>query len=173
MKFDLQICDRCGKSHKDLEIYHFTRPEELCTHWSVCPETAEPILMKGVVELHQEKAKEETEMDKEKVDLIFVVPNNFLCAHALTRRYASNILKSWFDAREQIKCGGPQAEQSRSWLEYGTFAYNIGPKEGDGDGYSYWAVAWNQVIGIYTREIQDHLSEGDEWKKGIKKEGEE
>lgn len=40
-------CARCGKNHKELEAHEFTIPptNTLFTHWIMCPELNEPILM--------------------------------------------------------------------------------------------------------------------------------
>ena len=39
-------CARCGLDHGGLDMMKFTNPPEFATHYSVCPETGEPILMK-------------------------------------------------------------------------------------------------------------------------------
>lgn len=46
-------CARCGGNHRDMQFSSFTRPiesdmEELWTHWVMCPDTNEPILMRIV-----------------------------------------------------------------------------------------------------------------------------
>lgn len=41
-------CARCGKNHKDITFMRFKNPPTTHTHWSMCPNANEPILMKMV-----------------------------------------------------------------------------------------------------------------------------
>ena len=39
-------CPRCHKAHSSLEFWELTFPSDLWTHWAICPETGEPVMMK-------------------------------------------------------------------------------------------------------------------------------
>ena len=39
-------CARCGGEHKRIVTAKFTKPCGIFTHYSVCPETGEPILVR-------------------------------------------------------------------------------------------------------------------------------
>ena len=43
----VKSCARCGKDHKDLKFVRFAQaqPDDRHTHWAVCPNTLEPILL--------------------------------------------------------------------------------------------------------------------------------
>lgn len=47
-------CARCGEDHGDLHMLHFKNPpvlsEEAFTHYAICPNSGEPILMKIVAD---------------------------------------------------------------------------------------------------------------------------
>ena len=43
---DVGNCARCGKDHKALTFLRLGRPIDEDTHWSICPETGEPILLR-------------------------------------------------------------------------------------------------------------------------------
>lgn len=63
-------CARCGETHYDMEFARFTRPivvelnllepDIIYTHWTMCPEQNEPILMRII---------EESEIDANAIDL--------------------------------------------------------------------------------------------------------
>jgi hypothetical protein len=121
--------------------------------------------------------------EKDLVDLVFVTPHNFLYACNMERKEASQVIAMWFDTREEILKEGPNKEIAENWLKKATFAYNVGSKECP---YSYWAIGWEHVLGLYTREHEpnpnellakaqmkmatvlekqaDKLDEGDNWK---------
>jgi len=42
----LKRCARCGRDHTNLTFTPFTRPAGTWTHWVLCPETAEPIMLR-------------------------------------------------------------------------------------------------------------------------------
>ena len=55
---DVGHCARCGKDHADLGFARFKRPCQKdtvngfeWTHWAMCPETKEPILLRISIEL--------------------------------------------------------------------------------------------------------------------------
>lgn len=41
-------CARCGKMHKNILFLRLKKPTTDKTHWSLCPNTQEPILLKIV-----------------------------------------------------------------------------------------------------------------------------
>lgn len=51
MRASFAACARCGKAHRNLEFVAFRcavsvpDSETLLTHWALCPETSEPILL--------------------------------------------------------------------------------------------------------------------------------
>ena len=42
---DVGRCARCGQDHK-LPFHRFENPPEYCTHWAICPNTFEPVLLR-------------------------------------------------------------------------------------------------------------------------------
>lgn len=125
------------------------------------------------------------------VDLCFVTPTNFIWYLGATRKRASEVMRSWYYARDQVAKNTPEAMESREWLMYGTFATNNGYGDREWvEGDETWCaatVAWSAVIGMYIRERDplfarraalerrqleyaerqlDELESGDKWKKG-------
>lgn len=47
MTIKVANCARCGKTH-EVEFNRFTQPIDDCTHWGMCPNLNEPILMRIV-----------------------------------------------------------------------------------------------------------------------------
>lgn len=45
MILKIDTCARCNKDHLAVEFHRFRNPPMTYTHWGVCPETKEPILM--------------------------------------------------------------------------------------------------------------------------------
>lgn len=43
---DVKLCARCGHEHTALEITEFTSPPPRYSHWTHCPDTQEPILIR-------------------------------------------------------------------------------------------------------------------------------
>ena len=85
------------------------------------------------------------------VDMVFVTVHNFFYTWNVERSFATNIIRAWFTAREHVRGGGKEAEDAKEWLSKGTFALN---EEGeDGQSFANWAVGWEYLIGIYTREL--------------------
>ena len=46
LKTNIGFCARCGKDHVGLHFYKFKNPAGADTHWTPCPETGEPILLR-------------------------------------------------------------------------------------------------------------------------------
>jgi hypothetical protein len=53
----LENCARCNESHENLEFHQFTNPVRDLTHWTLCPITKEPILMRVILD-DEPKTKE-------------------------------------------------------------------------------------------------------------------
>ena len=49
MKTSVFNCARCGQDHQELEFTRLKRPEAEWTHWAVCPNTGEPVLLKSTI----------------------------------------------------------------------------------------------------------------------------
>lgn len=49
MKTNIVSCARCEKDH-EVEVKEFTNPPPNYTHWALCPNLQEPILIKVVEE---------------------------------------------------------------------------------------------------------------------------
>jgi hypothetical protein len=46
LKVGITGCARCGHDHAELWFCPFTCPLPEATHWSICPRTEEPILLR-------------------------------------------------------------------------------------------------------------------------------
>lgn len=57
MAENLLECARCGLDHAQIKFMPFTNPPEVASHWAMCPELNEPILMSLV-------RNEDTAVDK-------------------------------------------------------------------------------------------------------------
>jgi len=49
MKTEIKCCARCEKDH-EVEVKVFTNPPPIYTHWALCPNLNEPILIKIIEE---------------------------------------------------------------------------------------------------------------------------
>lgn len=41
----IRVCARCGGDHKQLVFNRFARQPKEWTHWGICPQTQEPVLL--------------------------------------------------------------------------------------------------------------------------------
>jgi hypothetical protein len=53
LKVDVHGCARCGEDHKDMDFRAFRSPifdsdGSVWTHWAICPNFDEPVLLKQV-----------------------------------------------------------------------------------------------------------------------------
>lgn len=48
VKTTVENCARCGTGHKNIKFAKLKKPCVSWTHWAICPETGEPILLKIV-----------------------------------------------------------------------------------------------------------------------------
>ena len=48
VKTTVENCARCGTGHKDIKFAKLKRACASWTHWAICPETGEPIMLKVV-----------------------------------------------------------------------------------------------------------------------------
>lgn len=128
------------------------------------------------------------------VDLVCITPHNFLYRSGITRKEASDIIAAWYLWREAVRKKVDGWEKYADWLENGTLAHNVADKAKNGEVaeegtvFSYWAIAWKHVLGMYVKERdtesiavqekmaaamsrlaeieQRKLDEGNEWKEG-------
>lgn len=53
---DISLCSRCGKNHKGMIFYSFTRPviieDRTFGYYGTCPETGEPVILEATVKDH-------------------------------------------------------------------------------------------------------------------------
>jgi hypothetical protein len=50
IKIDLVSCARCGRDHAQLEFASLANGQDGFTHWSLCPTSLQPVLLKMVEE---------------------------------------------------------------------------------------------------------------------------
>lgn len=143
----------------------------------------------------------------DKVDLVFVTAHNATYAHVITRQKASDMIREWYKERDTVFRDKMEPEElgnearakavryAEGWLKYGTYCINeaISATEPE-PTLARWAVAWEQIVGMYVREREDahndlheqllkqqieffksgkkiadkmpDCNEGEEWKKG-------
>lgn len=130
--------------------------------------------------------------ENELIDLYFVTHHNYIFQGRVTRKWASDTMRSWYKNREALrdaKCPEDIKDESRRWLQHGTIAHNVATGGGsDGGSICVTAVAWEHVIGMYTRTLEPSVQEqsadalkrlaaaaekdiksreaGDDWKQG-------
>lgn len=46
IRTSVKRCARCGKDHENITFAKLQNPVRQCTHWALCPNVAEPILMR-------------------------------------------------------------------------------------------------------------------------------
>ena len=118
------------------------------------------------------------------VDLVFITPSNHLYVNCIPRRQASKLIRDWFNAREKVRVNEADAADCADWLHKATFALNASGD--DGADFALWAIGWESVLGMYTRERKDlstqeravkvmekmatiaekEMKRGDEWREG-------
>ncbi len=101
--------------------------------------------------------------DDDHVQLVFVTASNWVPAGVVTRKLASDIMRGWFYARSVIAEGRDEDGSIYRHLKYGTYASNVIDPNDENHSICYAVVAWDHVVGIYTREIA--AVPGDEWKE--------
>lgn len=86
------------------------------------------------------------------VSLVCVTSHNHIPS-MMTRQQASNAIREWWQARQDVLFGGPDADNARQYLRLGTWAFNTELADADGGSVARAAVAVEHVVGMYIAEI--------------------
>lgn len=116
------------------------------------------------------------------VQMIVVTTHNHVYIQHVTRREASDHMRSWYNARKVIGNGeGPEIDDKKSWLQWGTLSTKTASDDGS-ETFTHAVIGWNSIIGMYILEgststdrlataqekiakaISGELGRGEEWR---------